>query len=81
MLNSILDFSSRAVLVTAFAVFGYYLVGFCLALVVAVSANLLGAPEQVIALVPAVCMPAGAVLAGAAAWIGTRPWSPDRRRS
>lgn len=72
-----LNFTCRIVSVAAWATLGFFLT-----LLLFAGAKLAGVSDDAaVAVLPAVGTITGAVLAGAAAWIGTRPWNPDRRRS
>lgn len=76
-----LNFICRIVSVAAWATLGFFLGGFALTLILFGLAKAAGLPDDLVAALPAVGTITGAILGGAAAWAGTRPWNPDRRRS
>lgn len=68
-----LDFLTRALCVALWASLGFFLGGFALTLILFGLAKAAGLSDDLVAALPAVGTITGAVLAGAAAWIGTRP--------
>lgn len=69
-----LNFLTRALCVALWASLGFFLGGFFLTLLLFAGAKLAGVSDDAaVAVLPAVGTITGAVLAGAAAWIGTRP--------
>lgn len=68
-----LNFLTRALCVALWASLGFFLGGFALTLILFGLAKAAGLSDDLVAALPAVGTITGAILAGAAAWIGTRP--------